>query len=103
MRLCLDTNRYCDFMRGNPEAVALLRQAEEILLPFVVVAGFWLLSRLDPETAARIHPNDLNKTLRALEIRILRGQPTDADYAQARAGLAALDAGEVTGKVVLTV
>ena len=38
MRLCLDTNRYCDFMRGHPEAVALLRQAEEILLPFVVVA-----------------------------------------------------------------
>ena len=38
MRLCLDTNRYCDFMRGNPAAVALLRQAEEILLPFVVVA-----------------------------------------------------------------
>ena len=38
MRLCLDTNRYCDFMRGNAEALALLRQADEILLPFVVVA-----------------------------------------------------------------
>lgn len=38
MRLCLDTNRYCDFMRNNLEAVALLRQADEILLPFVVVA-----------------------------------------------------------------
>ena len=38
MRLCLDTNRYCDFMRGNPEAAAIVRQADEILLPFVVVA-----------------------------------------------------------------
>ena len=38
MRLCLDTNRYCDFMRGNLDAVALVRQADEILLPFVVAA-----------------------------------------------------------------
>ena len=38
MRLCLDTNRYCDFMRGTPDAVAFVRQADEILLPFVVVA-----------------------------------------------------------------
>lgn len=34
-----------------------------------------LLGRLDPETAARIHPNDRNKTLRALEICLLARQP----------------------------
>ncbi len=37
-----------------------------------------LLSRLDPAAAARIHPNDRNKTLRALEIRLLTGR-TSAD------------------------
>jgi tRNA dimethylallyltransferase len=34
-----------------------------------------LLTRLDPEAGARIHPNDLNKTLRALELRLLRNAP----------------------------
>ncbi|MGJ5813548.1 tRNA (adenosine(37)-N6)-dimethylallyltransferase MiaA [Paludibaculum fermentans] len=34
-----------------------------------------LLSRLDPATAARIHPNDGNKTLRALEICLLARRP----------------------------
>ncbi len=31
-----------------------------------------LLRRLDPEAARRIHENDLNKTLRALELRLIR-------------------------------
>src|SRR5262249_34037814 len=30
-----------------------------------------ILTRLDPSSAARIHPRDLQKTIRALEIRIL--------------------------------
>ncbi len=34
-----------------------------------------LLGRLDKEAGARIHPNDLNKTLRALELRLLRNAP----------------------------
>lgn len=37
-----------------------------------------LLERLDPEAARRIHPNDRNKSLRALELRILaRRSSTD--------------------------
>lgn len=44
MRLALDTNRYVDFCRGDPEVVAVLEQAEAVYLPFVVVgelrAGF---------------------------------------------------------------
>ena len=32
-----------------------------------------LLMRLDDVSAARIHPNDKNKTMRALEIRLLKG------------------------------
>lgn len=44
MRLALDTNRYTDFCRGDPEITALLEGAEAIHLPFVVLgelrAGF---------------------------------------------------------------
>ncbi len=44
MRLALDTNRYVDLCRNVKETVALLEQAEDIILPFVVVgelrAGF---------------------------------------------------------------
>ena len=46
-----------------------------------------ILTRLDPANAARIHPNDLNKTLRALEIRILEGRPVSELFAEGRAGL----------------
>jgi tRNA dimethylallyltransferase len=34
-----------------------------------------ILARLDPASAARIHANDKNKTIRALEVRLLVGQP----------------------------
>jgi tRNA(fMet)-specific endonuclease VapC len=44
VRLALDTNRYTDFCRGDPEITALLEGAEAIHLPFVVLgelrAGF---------------------------------------------------------------
>lgn len=30
-----------------------------------------ILGRLDPSSAARIHPNDVNKTIRALEVRLI--------------------------------
>jgi tRNA dimethylallyltransferase len=34
-----------------------------------------ILSRLDPAAAARIHANDKNKIIRALEVRLLAGKP----------------------------
>jgi tRNA dimethylallyltransferase len=34
-----------------------------------------ILSRLDPVAAARIHANDKNKIIRALEVRLLEGKP----------------------------
>ena len=44
MRVALDTNRYVDLCKGRPRTVALLEEAEAILLPFVVLgelrAGF---------------------------------------------------------------
>lgn len=41
-----------------------------------------LLERLDPEAARRIHPNDRNKSLRALELRILAGRGASALFAE---------------------
>jgi tRNA(fMet)-specific endonuclease VapC len=38
MRLALDTNRYVDFAKGNPEALRRVEEAEKVFLPFVVLA-----------------------------------------------------------------
>ena len=38
MKVALDTNRYCDFCKNDPEVVDQVTTAEEVLLPFVVVA-----------------------------------------------------------------
>lgn len=49
MNLAIDTNRYTDLCRGNPELVALLEQADQVWMPFVVLAelrtGFTFGSR----------------------------------------------------------
>jgi tRNA dimethylallyltransferase len=46
-----------------------------------------ILSRLDPDAAARIHPSDKNKTIRALEVRLLEGRPLSALFARGREAL----------------
>ncbi len=46
-----------------------------------------ILARLDPVSAARIHPNDKNKALRALEVRLLAGAPLSAMFERGRAAL----------------
>ena len=38
LEIAIDTNRYRDFVEGNEEAVAALRRASRICVPFVVVA-----------------------------------------------------------------
>lgn len=38
MRLAIDTNRYCDFCSGVPDAVERLATADEIHVPFVTLA-----------------------------------------------------------------
>jgi tRNA dimethylallyltransferase len=47
-----------------------------------------ILGRLDPSSAARIHLNDRNKTLRALEVRLLGGRAMSAMFADNREPLA---------------
>ncbi len=46
-----------------------------------------LLGRLDPPTAARIHPLDTQKIIRAIEVCILSRQPMSRALAQGRRGL----------------
>jgi len=43
-----------------------------------------LLSRLDPQAAARIHSNDRPKLIRALEVRLLRGKPISEMFQEGR-------------------
>ena len=44
-----------------------------------------LLARLDPASAARIHPNDLNKSIRALELRAATKRSADRLFFEYRA------------------
>jgi tRNA dimethylallyltransferase len=46
-----------------------------------------ILARLDPPSAARIHPNDKNKTMRALEVRLVEGATLSAMFQRPRAPL----------------
>ncbi len=38
MRIAVDTNRYCDFLKADQKVVEWFREAERIVLPFVVLA-----------------------------------------------------------------
>jgi tRNA dimethylallyltransferase len=46
-----------------------------------------ILKRLDPQAAERIHPNDKNKTMRALEVRLIEGRSLTALFERGRAPL----------------
>lgn len=46
-----------------------------------------ILARLDATAAARIHPNDTKKIIRALEVRLLEGQPMSALFRRGRGPL----------------
>jgi tRNA dimethylallyltransferase len=46
-----------------------------------------ILTRLDPTAAARIHSNDRNKIIRALEVRLVAGRPISELFDQGREGL----------------
>ncbi len=46
-----------------------------------------ILRRFDPISARKIHPNDVKKVIRALEVSILSGQPISAVFAAGRDAL----------------
>lgn len=74
MRIALDTNRYTDFARGVDEAVAAIKNAQEIALPLIVLAelraGFFGGSR--PQT----NEQNLIRFLGSPRVRVL--YPDDA-------------------------
>lgn len=91
MRLALDTNRYVDLARGDDALQALLEQATEVWLPFVVVAelraGFAVGSRARSNERALtafcgkpgvgvLWPDDLTTRQYAALYRQLRSQGT---------------------------
>lgn len=91
MRLALDTNRYVDLCRGMAETARLVSTADQVLLPFVVVAelraGFALGKRaaenervlrrfLLKEGVAVLYPDDQTTHHYAAAFRQLRRQGT---------------------------
>ncbi len=50
-----------------------------------------MLERKDPVAAARIHPHDRQKVIRALEVCLLAGEPISALQGRGRTGLAAFE------------
>ena len=79
MRVALDTNRYVDLCKGVKETVEIAETADEVFLPFVVVAELRAggLTRVE----ARLYPdarhellNETNRDAVTLELRAwLRG------------------------------
>lgn len=69
MKIALDTNRYVDFCRGEPDVVEPVAHAEKIYLPFVVLgelrAGFRAGAR------ARQNERHLIRFLNSRRVRLL--------------------------------
>jgi tRNA(fMet)-specific endonuclease VapC len=67
--VALDTNRYVDLCKGRPETVALVEEAEAVILPFVVLgelrAGF-ALGRRQAENERTLRRFLLKDGVRAL-------------------------------------
>lgn len=69
MRIAIDVNRYVDFARGVDEAVACFRRADEIVVPFVVLAEL----RAGFRAGQRVSSNEavLSKFLQSDRVTVL--------------------------------
>jgi tRNA(fMet)-specific endonuclease VapC len=69
VNLALDTNRYVDFCKGEPQTVSAMEQASSIYVPFVVLAelraGFRVGSR-GPENERTLREFLLTEGVRSL-------------------------------------
>ena len=74
MKIALDTNRYVDFARGEKSVVEILRTADEICLPLIVLAEL----RAGFVSGSRNQENERNlvKFLNTPRVRVL--YPDDA-------------------------
>jgi predicted nucleic acid-binding protein len=82
MRLLLDTNRYGDFCKGIPEAVAAVTSAERVYLPFVVLAE--LRAGFRAGTLGRRNEQTLDRFLAEPRVDVLYA---DEETIQTYAGL----------------
>lgn len=82
MRLLLDTNRYTDFCKAVPEAVAPVTAAELVFLPFVALAE--LRGGFQAGTLARENERTLARFLSSDRVSVLY---PDATTTQVYAGL----------------
>ena len=81
MKLALDTNRYRDFCVGDPVVVDRIQLAEQIFLPFVVLAE--LHAGFQCGTQAHKNERILLSFLNRPRVSVLyAGEPTTRHYAQ---------------------
>lgn len=69
MRVALDTNRYVDFCRGEDSIFGVVKRAEEIVMPFVVLAE--LRAGFACGTRAKKNAAVLTKFLSKPRVRVL--------------------------------
>lgn len=69
MRILLDTNRYTDFCKSVPEAVAPVTAAEHVFLPFVALAE--LRGGFHAGTLARENERTLTRFLASERVSVL--------------------------------
>ena len=69
MRILLDTNRYTDFCKALPEAVAPVTAAEQVFLPFVTLAE--LRGGFQAGTLARENERTLTRFLASERVSVL--------------------------------
>src|SRR5437899_184199 len=69
MRIALDTNRYTDFCRGDPEIVQRTAEAERIFMPFIVLAE--LRAGFLVGTRAKQNERILGRFLNTARVRLL--------------------------------
>ena len=74
MRIALDTNRYVDLAAGSADAVHVLEHAEEIALPFVVIAE--LRAGFAIGTKGADNERVLQRFLRKPHVRVLHSTDT---------------------------
>ena len=83
--------RCCTAWRELPEADPdLRRELDERAAAVGTAALHAELARVDPQAAARIHPNDPQRIQRALEVFHLTGQPISSLQSDQRAPLAGM-------------
>lgn len=76
--LAIDTNVYCSAMRGDPATAQLLRQAEKIILPVIVVGE--LLSGFKGGDRERANTDQLQAFMATDRVRVAEVTTETAEF-----------------------